>query len=92
MIGPIERNDIAAAGLKPSLIFCYHYSLRCDGWSKILIARYFGKKDDQGTKRSTALTWLLSKPACTNTFQVILALANSQVMGLSSNNVGKCKL
>ncbi|CAH7365769.1 Multidrug resistance protein NorM [Vibrio chagasii] len=87
MIGQLSENDIAAAGVSSRALFVATIILSgVTTAGAILIAQYFGKKDDQGTKRSTALTWLLSSLLALMPFGA-LALANSQVMGLSSNNV-----
>ncbi|MCG9553027.1 MATE family efflux transporter [Vibrio sp. Isolate31] len=87
MIGQLSENDIAAAGVSSRALFVATIILSgVTTAGAILIAQYFGKKDNQGTKRSTALTWLLSSLLALVPFGV-LALTNSQVMGLSSNNV-----
>ncbi|WP_454442454.1 MATE family efflux transporter [Vibrio bathopelagicus] len=87
MIGQLSESDIAAAGVSSRALFVATIILSgVTTAGAILIAQYFGKKDDQGTKRSTALTWVLSSLLALIPF-CALALANSHVMGLSSNNV-----
>ena len=87
MIGQLSENDIAAAGVASRALFVATIILSgVTTAGAILIAQYFGKKDHQGTRRGTALTWLLSSLLALLPFGV-LALANSQIMGLSSNNI-----
>ncbi|ROS71054.1 MATE family efflux transporter [Vibrio crassostreae] len=87
MIGQLSENDIAAAGVSSRALFVASIILSgVTTAGAILIAQYFGKKDDQGTKRSTALTWLLSSLLALIPFGT-LALANSHIMELSSNNI-----
>lgn len=87
MIGQLSENDIAAAGVSSRALFVATIILSgVTTAGAILIAQYFGKNDDQGTKRSTALTWVLSSLLALIPF-CALTLANSHVMGLSSNNI-----
>ncbi|CAK3423316.1 multidrug resistance protein, MATE family [Vibrio crassostreae] len=87
MIGQLSESDISAAGVASRAFFVATIIISgVTTAGAILIAQYFGKKDRQGTKRSTALTWLLSSIVAILPFSA-LAIANSQVMALSSNNV-----
>ncbi|WP_429768270.1 MATE family efflux transporter [Vibrio kagoshimensis] len=86
MIGQLSENDIAAAGVASRALFVATIIISgVTTAGAILIAQYFGKKDHLGTKRGTALTWLLSSLLALVPFAV-LALASTQVMAISSNN------